>query len=165
MKKFLFLFALMLSGMAAAQDFRSRVTRGVDSTGGNGTDKFTIEIFGGDIHSVHVTGVDATGWTIVDDSNIFTPDWYGSNNGTGGFNWLAGSTGNTAPGEYKFSVPFGEGGQVHITSANISVDLADGSFIQTTAYVPEPSSWMIMIAGFGLTGAAMRRRRTRVVLA
>ena len=26
--------------------------------------------------------------------------------------------------------------------------------------VPEPSSWAMLIAGFGLTGAAMRRRRT-----
>jgi len=28
------------------------------------------------------------------------------------------------------------------------------------AAVPEPASWAMMIAGFGLTGAAMRRRRT-----
>jgi hypothetical protein len=26
--------------------------------------------------------------------------------------------------------------------------------------VPEPASWAMLIAGFGLTGAAMRRRRT-----
>ncbi|WP_372917730.1 PEPxxWA-CTERM sorting domain-containing protein, partial [Sandarakinorhabdus sp.] len=28
--------------------------------------------------------------------------------------------------------------------------------------VPEPASWAMLIAGFGLTGAAMRRRRTVV---
>ena len=28
--------------------------------------------------------------------------------------------------------------------------------------VPEPSSWAMLIAGFGLTGAAMRRRRRTV---
>ena len=28
-----------------------------------------------------------------------------------------------------------------------------------TAFVPEPGSWAMLIAGFGLTGAAMRRRR------
>ena len=28
--------------------------------------------------------------------------------------------------------------------------------------VPEPASWAMLIAGFGLTGAAMRRRRTAV---
>ena len=30
----------------------------------------------------------------------------------------------------------------------------------TIAAVPEPTSWAMLIAGFGLTGAAMRRRRT-----
>jgi hypothetical protein len=28
--------------------------------------------------------------------------------------------------------------------------------------VPEPASWAMLIAGFGLTGAAMRRRRIAV---
>ena len=31
------------------------------------------------------------------------------------------------------------------------------------AAVPEPASWALMIAGFGLTGAAMRRRRLRAL--
>jgi hypothetical protein len=31
--------------------------------------------------------------------------------------------------------------------------------------VPEPASWALMIAGFGLTGAAMRRRRNATVVA
>lgn len=31
--------------------------------------------------------------------------------------------------------------------------------------VPEPATWAMMISGFGLAGAAMRRRSTRVVLA
>lgn len=30
----------------------------------------------------------------------------------------------------------------------------------TVSQVPEPASWAMLIAGFGLTGAAMRRRRT-----
>jgi hypothetical protein len=34
-----------------------------------------------------------------------------------------------------------------------------------TAGVPEPSSWIAMILGFGLAGAAMRRRRTSVAFA
>jgi hypothetical protein len=33
-----------------------------------------------------------------------------------------------------------------------------------TAPVPEPETWAMMIAGFGLTGAAMRRRRTRIAV-
>jgi hypothetical protein len=31
--------------------------------------------------------------------------------------------------------------------------------------VPEPASWVMMIAGFGLTGAAMRRRKTHATVA
>jgi len=31
--------------------------------------------------------------------------------------------------------------------------------------VPEPASWAMMVAGFGLAGAAMRRRRTAVAFA
>ncbi|HPU14840.1 MAG TPA: PEPxxWA-CTERM sorting domain-containing protein, partial [Polymorphobacter sp.] len=32
----------------------------------------------------------------------------------------------------------------------------------TSPAVPEPASWALMIAGFGMMGAAMRRRRTAV---
>jgi hypothetical protein len=35
----------------------------------------------------------------------------------------------------------------------------------TTGAVPEPASWAMMIAGFGLVGATMRRRRTAVTFA
>lgn len=35
--------------------------------------------------------------------------------------------------------------------------------VQTIAGVPEPQSWALLIAGFGLTGAAMRRRRARAI--
>ncbi|HEX3366887.1 PEPxxWA-CTERM sorting domain-containing protein [Phenylobacterium sp.] len=37
---------------------------------------------------------------------------------------------------------------------NVSVDVTGG--------VPEPASWALMIAGFGLAGAALRRRRSAV---
>lgn len=41
-------------------------------------------------------------------------------------------------------------------------DSADGYRLDsiTLAPVPEPASWALMIAGFGLSGAALRRRRT-----
>ncbi len=38
-----------------------------------------------------------------------------------------------------------------------------GLTIGTTGAVPERASWAMMIAGFGLTGAAMRRRRAVAV--
>jgi hypothetical protein len=40
-----------------------------------------------------------------------------------------------------------------------------GGFRVTISNVPEPASWALLIAGFGLTGAAMRRRRQVAVAA
>lgn len=40
-----------------------------------------------------------------------------------------------------------------------------GSFVMPNAAVPEPASWAMMIAGFGLAGAALRRRPARAVTA
>ena len=37
--------------------------------------------------------------------------------------------------------------------------------VSLTAAVPEPASWAMMIAGFGLAGAAARRRATKVTYA
>jgi hypothetical protein len=39
------------------------------------------------------------------------------------------------------------------------------AMVVTTAPVPEPSSWALLIAGFGATGAAFRLRRRRPALA
>jgi hypothetical protein len=36
------------------------------------------------------------------------------------------------------------------------------TYVIDESYVPEPDSWALMIAGFGLVGATMRRRRTLV---
>ncbi len=36
----------------------------------------------------------------------------------------------------------------------------DNAFFLTSASVPEPATWGLMLAGFGLTGAALRRRRS-----
>lgn len=41
----------------------------------------------------------------------------------------------------------------------------DADLANLVAPVPEPGSWALMIAGFGLTGMAMRRRSSRVVFA
>ncbi len=53
------------------------------------------------------------------------------------------------PGSYSFSITgAGEGG----IPAGLGVRL-------DTAAVPEPAAWALMISGFGLVGAAARRRR------
>lgn len=36
---------------------------------------------------------------------------------------------------------------------------------RTGAVVPEPAAWALMIGGFGLVGASLRRRRTAIVAA
>lgn len=46
-----------------------------------------------------------------------------------------------------------------VVSTPSDFDVGFRSYVETLAAVPEPASWAMMIAGFGLTGAAMRRRR------
>ncbi|HEY0445691.1 MAG TPA: PEPxxWA-CTERM sorting domain-containing protein [Allosphingosinicella sp.] len=45
----------------------------------------------------------------------------------------------------------------------------DGSTLQGLAFapggIPEPATWLMMIGGFGMVGAAMRRRRSRAKIA
>jgi hypothetical protein len=49
---------------------------------------------------------------------------------------------------------------------SFAVTGADAAYFDASLFsVPEPSSWAMLIAGFGLTGAAMRRRRMRTVTA
>ena len=40
----------------------------------------------------------------------------------------------------------------------------DRVFLSTVAAVPEPSTWALMLAGFGMVGFAMRRRKTTATL-
>ena len=50
------------------------------------------------------------------------------------------------------------------SSTNAAATFA-GTATFNAATVPEPASWALMIGGFGLVGAAMRRRRTEFQLA
>lgn len=51
-------------------------------------------------------------------------------------------------------------------SDNIGVDnVRFGQGLAATPAVPEPATWAMMIAGFGLVGGAMRRRSTKVAFA
>jgi hypothetical protein len=47
-------------------------------------------------------------------------------------------------------------GAVNLTQSPVT------EFVEGVGGVPEPSSWAMLIAGFGLVGATMRRRRTVV---
>jgi hypothetical protein len=43
--------------------------------------------------------------------------------------------------------------------------IKDGAIVMEPPAIPEPATWAMMIAGFGLVGAAARRRRTAAALA
>jgi hypothetical protein len=51
----------------------------------------------------------------------------------------------------------------------VEAGLKIGSYVASNNFqlngVPEPDSWALMIAGFGLTGASLRRRRNRLMVA
>ncbi|WP_310476100.1 PEPxxWA-CTERM sorting domain-containing protein [Sandarakinorhabdus sp.] len=51
---------------------------------------------------------------------------------------------------------------IRITNLTSDLWLIDNVQIGSTTAVPEPASWAMLIAGFGLVGAAMRRRRAAV---
>jgi hypothetical protein len=58
---------------------------------------------------------------------------------------------------------------VYVSGNSVYIDLigtsANGGFAQINLGVPEPANWALMIAGFGLAGAAMRVRRRKVSFA
>jgi hypothetical protein len=43
---------------------------------------------------------------------------------------------------------------------DMSLDFGNGGFARVAEGIPEPAAWALMIAGFGLVGAAARRQRT-----
>ncbi|WP_426169137.1 DUF642 domain-containing protein [Sandarakinorhabdus sp. DWP1-3-1] len=70
------------------------------------------------------------------------------------------ATGNTALLTFA-GVPLAASARASLKSAGIALD--NVAIAQTFAtQVPEPESWMMMIAGFGMIGFAARRRKTAV---
>ena len=73
------------------------------------------------------------------------------------FEWT-GFCGNCGTAQFNgFSHTIGSYTQLDITGIRISDPAA------VTAQVPEPAAWALMIAGFGLVGSALRRRRSLAV--
>ena len=101
-------------------------------------------------------------------SGVFSTSTVSVYSGLGGLGTLLGSTvindPPASPGAFApFSVSFaGTGKSVIVTGVagqfgwdDLQLEVAGGA-------VPEPQSWAMLIAGFGLVGATMRRRRTAI---
>jgi hypothetical protein len=83
--------------------------------------------------------------------------------------------GDTAPrvtnNQYTFNAPslrydltsnVSGGTVLYADEVNRRAIIAFETFAETPAAVPEPATWAMMIAGFGLVGGAMRRRNVKV---
>lgn len=114
------------------------------SVGGNGT--FGKSDFGF-IYFATPTSLDFTQELIGQPVSGGT-DWYGNNDGGSGgdFN-LFGNTGDAPFGTWYFTLTTAGGDSMRVTS------------MTPAGGVPEPASWAMMIGGFGMVGAAMRRRQ------
>ncbi|MET0307171.1 MAG: PEPxxWA-CTERM sorting domain-containing protein [Sphingomonas sp.] len=83
----------------------------------------------------------------------------GSGSGTAAQTWFNFNTSFVAGATGPASLTFEFRG-LGVTAADFAVDR-----VYAVAAVPEPAAWGMMIGGFGLAGAAMRRRRVRVAYA
>jgi PEP-CTERM motif len=117
---------------------------GVDFSGPNGAPcgvrfaltSLGIDVVAGQQYSLLITAGSGTG-------NIFEYGWLGTSNSFGG-------PGNPYAGGRKYAALF---------STGALEDMTFRTLIDTGSGVPEPSSWALLNVGFGLAGAAMRRRR------
>ncbi|WP_426162889.1 PEPxxWA-CTERM sorting domain-containing protein [Sandarakinorhabdus sp. DWP1-3-1] len=88
-------------------------------------------------------------------------------NESGGFNsvdfggiTLLSSVASGVYASYSFNVTVGANSTLSFSFQNDpSFYVLDNVVVDFGGAVPEPASWAMLIAGFGLTGAAMRRRR------
>ena len=87
--------------------------------------------------------------------------------------WIAGNSGSTLS-VYGLEIGIGSGWNDQFYGAvdNVNVAFSGGRTVSsnfevaaTTPAVPEPATWAMMIAGFGLVGATMRRRKASVAFA
>lgn len=66
--------------------------------------------------------------------------------------------------DYRFNVWSRSGGG-NTGIADLAQESGTFGFVNSAGAVPEPASWAMLIAGFGLAGNALRRRRRAEVLA
>lgn len=147
--------ALILSSTQAFAANTYTIVRGAAQGGSN----YTINVTGDPIHSLHVTGVNAFGWTIYPAGEHFfsPPDWAPSVGLTTGFNWTAADGNMPLPsGGFQFSTTNFSHDYTH--EFNVFVDYKDHpDILHRISYVPEPETYALLVAGFSLLGFTARR--------
>ena len=92
-----------------------------------------------------------------------------NNGGSALFTWADGQPGVIDPGRMTLTVnggTFNEGlfgpneGKKHGLKVGVTFDWDNNPTYAPVAAVPEPATWALMIGGFGMAGATLRRRKT-----
>lgn len=108
-------------------------------------------------------------WGSIDDYNTLTISSTGADPViVPGSNFINPANGNQmSPGTNGLFTVYGTAGEtfnsITLTSSGNSFEI--DNLATSVSAVPEPGAWALMITGFGLAGAALRRRRTATTAA
>jgi hypothetical protein len=125
---------------------------------------YTSSVFGADATTTQLYGIDTAQNVLVRQANsagtLTTVGALGIDFGSRDSFDILGSEAIAVDGRSFYSVDLQSGALTLLGTADRSI-----YGLAFAAAVPEPSSWAMMIAGFGLVGAAFRRRSARVAFA
>lgn len=107
-----------------------------------------------------LTAFDVSDFTLLANT---TYGFYFTNTSGGGVSYTgaagAGAVGSVRAANADLSILTGIG-KSYAFGSTFTPRAFNGSLTYTGGTVPEPASWALMIGGFGMVGASMRRRRT-----
>ena len=129
--------------------------------GSNDSGLFQTAIFSGVISLASASTVT---FTFGGDDDVFLfvdGQSVGQLGGVHGYTQATPTTGSLGAGDHQFTLFYADR---HTVGAQLHFSI-DTEGLTVTPGVPEPASWAMMIAGFGLLGMTMRRRRTAVSFA
>ncbi len=84
---------------------------------------------------------------------------------TGGQAYSTGLSVGGLKADYVFAQGGGQLNRFKVTVIETSSSMMNYAWVRVAGSVPEPGTWAMMIAGFGLTGFALRRRKTTIQFA